>query len=214
MWVPGVDVEKEVLLVVQLQPLARPHHRPGDVVVRLGPPPRSDVPRLVVTDVVDPGARAFLTLDGEERLEADVVVHAVAPVEGHIADRRRVVAVFGEHMTKRLDVVSERLPTHERHRPAPGAVVGPRRHRGECSDVMAIEPGGTSSQRIEGRGDDAGISVRSQVVPSERVRHDPDDVHQGLLPSIGRAMIALASTSTLSIIDPSPPECARMRTEC
>ena len=175
--VPGVYVQEELLLVVPLQPVPGADHRLGDVPVRLLAPPRHRVLRLVVADPLDPGGRALLSLDGEEGLEAAIVVEAVAPVEGRIDDGRGVDALIGEKLGQRANAVGEGLPPHERQRPASGEVVGPRRHGRKRRRVVAVESYRAGRQIVE-RGRVYEIDpVRAQVVPPEGVRNDPDNVH-------------------------------------
>ena len=89
-------------------------------------------------------------------------------------------AVSGQYLGEGGDAGRQWFPAHERHGPAPGLVVCPRRHGGEPGRVVVVEPHCTRRQGIERRCPDSTVAVSAQVVPAKGVRNNPDDVHTDL----------------------------------
>ena len=175
--VPGVDVEEEVLGVVKLEPLHGPRDGLSDVAVGLEAPCLAGVAGLVVVVRQEAGDRAFLSGVHGEGLEALVVVHAAAEVEGSVDHGGGVVAVGGEDLGERRGVAGQRLPAHEGHRPAAERVVGAGGHGREAGGVVSGEECGLGGEGVERGGQDGLLSVGAEVVLSEGVGNYPDDVH-------------------------------------
>ena len=65
-------------------------------------------------------------------------------------------------------------------------VIGSGGHCWETAGVVIVESRSACSERIEDRGVDDLVSVSSELVASEGVCNDPDDVHE-LIPLLGSA---------------------------
>ena len=175
--VPRVDVEEEVLGVVKLKPLHGPRDGLGDVPVGLEAPGLTSIAGLVVVAGQEAGDRALLSGVHGEGLEALVVVHATAQVEGSVDHGGGVIAVGGEDLGERRGLSGQRFPAHEGHRPATECVVGACGHGRKASGVVSGEEGGLGGQSVERGGQDGLLSVGTEVVLSEGVGNYPDDVH-------------------------------------
>ena len=111
--IPGVDVEEEVLGVVELQPLHGAGHSLCGVAVGFEAPHFPGVAGFVMVMGEEAGDRAFLPSVHGEGLEALVVVHAAAEVEGSVDHGGGVVAVGCEEFRESSGVGGERFPLHE-----------------------------------------------------------------------------------------------------
>ena len=123
-----------------------------------------------------PGRRALLPGVHREGLEPPVVVHAAAQVERGVDHRRGVHPALCEHLRQGGHLFGQRLPAHERHRPAAGRVIGASRHRREPRGVVAVEAHGPGRERVERGRPDLSVPVCAQMVLPERVRDHPYDV--------------------------------------
>ena len=130
-----------------------------------------------MADTLHASGRSLLSLHGEKRLEAAIVVHAVAPVERRVDHGRCVVPGIGEHLRKGGGLFGQVFPPHERHRKSAGCVVGACRHRWESADVVPVEAHRFCGQRVEGRCSNHLVSVSPKVIASKSVGHYPDNVH-------------------------------------
>jgi len=180
-WVPHVDEEEELLLVVPLEPLLGGRRRAGDPAIGLVPPGRPGVEPLLHPLGV------ALAAEPEEVLEAAVVPEPVADVEGRVDDAHREIPGLAEELGQRRQVGRQRRPRHERQGQAAGKQVGARGHGRERSDQVVVEDDRPTRQAIEGRGVDPVVAVGPDVIPAERVGDDHDEAQRAGLRHAGPA---------------------------
>ena len=191
MGIPRVDVEEEVLSVVKLEPPHGPRDGLGDVAVGLEAPCLAGVAGLVMVMSKEAGDRAFLSGVHGEGLEALIVVHAAAQVEGSVDHSGGVVAVGGEDLGEGRCVVGQGFPAHEGHGPATEGVVGAGGHGREPGGVVSRKEGGLGCEGVERGGQDGFLAVCAKVVLSKGIGNYPNDVHARgpVVVSLGRYLI-------------------------
>ena len=97
--VPGVHVEKEVLLVVMLQPLNGVHEGTWGIVVGLVVPRCADVQGfVVVAGLGNQGPHGVLAPVHEEGLKPPVVVHPIPDVVGGVHRGSGVESAFSQQL--------------------------------------------------------------------------------------------------------------------
>ena len=86
--------------------------------------------------------------------------------------------VAGQDLGKGGYAGGKGFPSHERHGPAARLVVRAGGHGREAGGVVVVEPDRLGCQRIQGGGSYRGVAVGADVVSSEGVRNNPDDIHR------------------------------------
>ena len=71
----------------------------------------------------------------------------------------------------------EGFPSHERHGPAARLVVRAAGHGRETGGVVVVEPDCLGGQSIKGGSSYRGVAIGADMVSTERVRNNPDDIH-------------------------------------